>query len=151
MKKRKASLLLIILLTLIILLGMPVILLPVLPVFLYIRWFNAGDFTPLLNRLERIDSTKLLLACGLTLASAAIVDQRTAYEFRLGFPAPFIFYYNFPTSGEAAGLFSNLFSKVLLHLLDGLVDIVTYYLLLSVLFWAYQKSTAWLHKRHVDD
>ena len=48
MKNRKAPILLIALLSLI-LLGMPIMLIPVLLIFLYIRWFKVGDFMPVLD------------------------------------------------------------------------------------------------------
>ncbi|MFN8491409.1 MAG: hypothetical protein U0350_27680 [Caldilineaceae bacterium] len=145
MSNRKALILSLILLGLMVL-GLPILLIPVLLVGLYIRWYKGGDFTPLLRRLERINGANLCIALGLTLASTAIVYQHTPYEMRLGFPSPFIFYYNVPTSGATDGILSNLFSKVLIHLLDGLVDVVIYYLLLRALYWLYQKSVAWLQK-----
>ena len=76
-------------------LALPISLIPALIVFLYIRWFKGGDFTSVINRLERINGTKLLIACGLTFASIAIY-QSANYITHIGFPASFITYYNFP-------------------------------------------------------
>lgn len=137
MKNRKAPILLIAFLS-IILLGMPIMLIPVLFIGLYIRWFKAGDFTPLLNRLERIDSTKLFIACGFTLISL-VIYQSLNYVAYLGFPLPFINYYNFPVTGQTL----PLWNKWSVNGLAAGLNILSYYLLLSLMQWLYRQGALW--------
>jgi hypothetical protein len=60
---------------------------------LYVYLFKNGDFTSVINnfvkRLERINGTKLFLACGLTVASMSVY-QSAGYITHLGFPFSFV-------------------------------------------------------------
>lgn len=140
MKNRKAPILLIALLSLI-LLGMPIMLIPVLLIFLYIRWFKVGDFTPLLNRL---DSTKRLIACGLTLASLLIIYQHTAYATKFGYPSPIVTYYSYPATPGVIVIVGPLWSRLAIDLFAASLDVMSYYLLLSLIQWMYRRGILWL-------
>ncbi len=143
MKNRKAPILLIALLSLI-LLGMPIMLIPVLLIFLYIRWFKVGDFTPLLNRLGRLDSTKRLIACGLTLASLLIIYQHTAYATKFGYPSPIVTYYSYPATPGVIVIVGPLWSRLAIDLFAASLDVMSYYLLLSLIQWMYRRGILWL-------
>ena len=143
MKNRKAPILLIVLLSLI-LLGMPIMLIPLLFIGLYIRWFKAGDFTPLLNRLQRIDNTKLFIACGLTLASLLIIYQQTTYATKFGYPSPIVTYYSYPATPGVTVIVGPLWSRLAIDLFAASLDVVSYYLLLSLIQWIYRRGILWL-------
>ena len=112
--------------------------------FLYVSLFKNGEFTPIINRVERINGSRLLIACGLTLASLAIY-QSANYVTHLGFPSPFITYYNLPVTGEAL----PFWSKLAVDLFAAGLNVFLYYLLLSLIHWIYKRGTLWLGRsRH---
>lgn len=138
-----------IMLFVILLLAAPIITL-ILAIILFLYLYlsrESNNMINVINIFERFNVTKALIACGLTLASS-IIYQSANYETRFGFPSPFIFYYNFPRSDEVNVIWNNVYSKLAVHLLNGIVDVVIYYITLSAIYWLYRKVTGWIAERN---
>lgn len=138
--KKIPSILIVFFITLLI--GAPLLaVLLVIPLCLYVYVFKNGDFTPVLNHLERINSAKLLIAGGLTFASMAIY-QSANYITHLGFPFPFITYYNLPVTDQTI----PFWNKLAVNGLGAGLNIFIYAMLLNLIGWVYRQSTLRLGK-----
>lgn len=131
-------------LILLIFLMLPFSIVPVVAVIIYVYWYKDRDFMCVVNWIERINQVKLVIACGLTLASLLIIYQQTAYATKFGYPSPIVTYYSYPATPGVTVIVGPLWSRLAIDLFAASLDVVSYYLLLSLLQWIYRRGILWL-------
>ena len=122
-------------------LTLPLSIIPAIVLFLYVYWFKGGDFRRVINRIEMVNGIRLLIACGFTSASIAIY-QSANYATHLGFPSPFITYHNLLDTGGT----SPLWRRLAVDPFAASVNVVIYYMLLSLIYWVYRQGALRLGK-----
>jgi len=86
---------------------------------------------------SQLNATRLWLALGLTLASFMIAE-RTEFITRFGFPTPVATWYNYPQTFSEEHWFTFV-TRLAINPLQGLVNLIFFYLAVSVVNWLWQK------------